>query len=79
MHKETVTVRRAEIMKEMAIKLGIYEDFDINDFMGVVADIILETDAPESESKYSGYSFAVVDDDYEYQKIDKQFNDDLFV
>jgi len=76
MNKETVVIKRKDLLKEMAIKLGIYDDFNMNDFMGIVSDIILETDNPKST--FNGYTFQVVDDDYEFNKFDTQYDPDIF-
>ena len=76
MRKEVVTVRRADILKEMAIKFGIYEDFDINEFMSIAAGVMLETDS--KESPYYGFDFGVVDDDYQIKDVDLKFTPELF-
>lgn len=74
--KDTVIVRRKDILKEMALKFGIYEDFDINDFLGIAANALLDTD--DIDSPYHGYEFKVVDDTYEFTKLDLVFERKLF-
>jgi len=76
MKKTTVVIKRKDLLKEMAIKLGIYDNFELNDFLGIVSGIILETD--DGKSPFGGYSFEVVDDDYEFNKFDTQYDPELF-
>lgn len=76
MKKDTVVIKRKDILKELSVKLGIYENFDINEFMGIVADTILDTD--NKEATHYGYKFVVVDDDYVCESYENEYDPAVF-
>lgn len=72
MVKESIVIRRKDALKEMALKMGIASDFKLNEFLSIVADTILDVDTVGS--KYYGYGFDIVDDDYELHENEQPFD-----